>query len=167
MNWAHVHLIINHIPVIGVPIAFAVLAWGWGRRSKDVMKLGLMLITVISALTIAVYFSGEPAEEVVEGVAGVSESVIEEHEEAALFAAIGVSVVGILALSGLVAFRDREISPRYTALLLTLTLVTTVILARTANLGGEIRHSEIRAQTVAEASSLEMGHDGPIVPEDR
>src|SRR5215217_3565000 len=35
MTWAHVHLALNHVPVIGLPIAVLLLAWALVRRSAE------------------------------------------------------------------------------------------------------------------------------------
>lgn len=44
-------------------------------------------------IAIGVYFTGEPAEELIEHLAGFSEPLVERHEEAALIATIGISVL--------------------------------------------------------------------------
>ena len=38
MNWAHLHLALNHVPVIGLPIVLLLLAWAILRRSTELLK---------------------------------------------------------------------------------------------------------------------------------
>ena len=151
MNWAHAHLILNHEPVVGLLLVLPILAWGLARRSQDLLRAGLSLLVLLALLSLAVFFTGEPAEELVENLAGVSEPMIERHEEAALFATIALVVVGALSLAGLLSFRRRAIPLRLPAVLLLLSLVPAGAVAWTANLGGQIRHPEIRSAIVVDS----------------
>lgn len=68
-----------------------------------------------------------------EGLAGVSEPLLERHEEAAQLTTILVGILGVVALIGLVLTRRR--SPvRYGLLVLVLSVVPMASLARTASL---------------------------------
>ena len=61
---AHLHLVLNHIPVLGTMLfAPLVLVWGLLRRSRDVTQIGLLLAVLLAATTIPIYLTGEPAEE--------------------------------------------------------------------------------------------------------
>lgn len=81
MSGAHFHLILNHVPIVGLAIATIILAYGHFRREQSVISLALGLIVFLSLATIPVYLSGEPAEETIENLAGVSEELIDAHEE--------------------------------------------------------------------------------------
>jgi hypothetical protein len=160
MNWVHIHLLLNHLPVIGIVLVIPILAWGFGRRSEEVIRLGLVLLAALAAVTIVVYVTGEPAEEAAEGLAGVSESLIERHEEAALLATSAFAAIGALALGGLIRFRRRPIPRRFAALVLALALIPAGMVGWTANLGGQIRHTEIRPGVPAESSPVASGAVG-------
>jgi predicted phage tail protein len=98
---------------------------------------------LLAVVAVIVFFTGEPAEEAVEYLAGVSHDVVERHEEAALVATVGMGVLGAAALLVLFWFR-RHIVPRalvMTSLLATLGL--SGVMGYVANLGGQIRHTEI------------------------
>ena len=87
-----------------------------------------------------------PAEETVEHLAGVSEAIIEQHEGAALTALIGATLLGAVSLGGLLAFRrSKTVAKTLVTVALFGSLVVSGLMAWTANLGGQIRHSEIRA----------------------
>ena len=83
MNLAHLHLALNHIPVIGIPLALVVLVYGILRTEANVQKLALMLLSTLGVITLGVYLTGEPAEKTIEHLPGIAESLIERHEDAA------------------------------------------------------------------------------------
>jgi uncharacterized membrane protein len=146
MNLAHVHLLLNHFPVIGVVFGFLFLAYAVTKESEELKKTSLGFFVLIAILALPVYFTGEPAEEVVKDLPGVTESVIEEHEEAALIALIAVEVLGVIALGGLFFFRGSTSLPSwFIKASLVLSLISVGLMAWTANLGGQVRHVEIRS----------------------
>jgi hypothetical protein len=102
-----------------------------------------------------VFLTGEPAEEAVEGVAGVSESMIHPHEEAAEAALIVTGIAGVMALVALGAYRRRSLPRWLTGAAFTAALVSTTMLGWAANLGGRIRHTEIGG-TAAASSGEEV-----------
>jgi uncharacterized membrane protein len=152
MTWAHFHLMINHFPVMGSFIAALLLAAAVVRRNDVLARWSLGIFVFMAIAAVAVYFTGEPAEEIVEGVAGVSQRSIETHEEAALTATIMLSGFGLLAFGGLLAFRRSAALPRtFSIVCLLLSLAPLAALTYTANAGGRIRHTEIAAAVVQQA----------------
>jgi hypothetical protein len=145
MNWAHVHLLINHVPVIGVLGILLVFVYGLARKSDEVKLLGLGLFVLIALITIAVYLTGGAAENMVKNLPGVTQSSIGTHEEMALLALVLMELLGVVALGGLFLFRKSGAFPQwYIALLLVIALASAGVVGLTANLGGQIRHTEIR-----------------------
>jgi hypothetical protein len=153
MNGAHLHLAVNHLPVILVPVAIGVLAWAVLRKSTDLTSVGLGLLVIAAVLGGGVFLTGEPAEKVVEDLPGISKAAIEAHEEAAEVAAIVTGLAGLLGLGGLIVGRGgRQVTTWLLAATLIVALAAAGLMARAANLGGHIRHSEIAAaRTIDEA----------------
>lgn len=147
MDLVHLHLMLNHVPVLGVVFAFVVGIIGFLFKSKAVTRVALGMLVFSAIIAVPVYLTGEPAEEVVENLAGVSEAVIEQHESAAVLSLILACVTGGLALLTLLLGRLRtsRLPEFLAATTLFAALVTTGSMLWTANLGGQIRHSEIRA----------------------
>lgn len=83
MTAAHLHLILNHLPIIGIPISFFVLLYGLMTREKKIVSLALVMTALFAICSIPVYLSGEPAEEIVKTLPGMCEELIEAHEDAA------------------------------------------------------------------------------------
>lgn len=143
MNYSHLHLLLNHIPVVGIPLALCFLAYGYAWKNEGAQKFALVSLVALAALTLPTYFTGEPAEELVEHLPGVAESFIESHEEAAEVALIFTLITGVAASATLWLGRARLV--RYTVLgTMLAALVATLSLGYVANLGGKIRHTEIR-----------------------
>lgn len=150
MDALHIHLLLNHFPVIGTIIGIALLILGFISKSDAIKRGSLALFFGIALLAIPVYLTGEPAEERVEESVGVSKALIEEHEETVMPALIAMEVTGFIALIGLfVSFRIAKYANVSFAAALILSLVTSGLMARTANLGGQIRHTEIGSGVAA------------------
>ncbi len=145
MNWAHAHLIINHLPVMGAVFALLLLIWGMARKSEEVRQAALWSMVLTGLAAGAAYLTGSYAGDLVENLPGVSAVRISTHEDAALLALIAAIAAGVLALAGLwLARRGRSI-PRWCVLgCLVLGLATGALMARAANYGGEIRLPEAR-----------------------
>lgn len=99
MNPAHLHIILNHIPVIGVPFGAVLLMYGYVRRSTEIKRASLLVFVFMALITIPTFLSGKAAEDMVEHLPGVTESTIESHEEAATIALIATAMLGVLALA--------------------------------------------------------------------
>lgn len=151
MSGAHLHLILNHIPVLGAVFGLLLLSYGVWKRNDGVVRASLGSLAVVGLAGLAAYLTGEPAEELVEHLPGISESILERHEDAAYLATIGGGVVGLIALAGLLFHRARPVGSGFSAVMLLLTLGSFGGMAWTANLGGQIRHAEIRSGQTADA----------------
>lgn len=145
MSLAHVHLALNHVPVMGVLFAGVLLAIGVVRANPPLQRLALGFLLAFALTAVPVYLTGQSAEHLAERLPGVSEAAIDRHEDAARLSLIAVEVLGAGALLGLAAFRRASIPRAFALGLLGLTLATTGLFGWTGYVGGEIRHPEIRA----------------------
>jgi hypothetical protein len=145
MNLVHLHLILNHVPVFGVVFGLALLSFAAFRNSRELTRISLGLFVVIALATIPLYFTGEPSENAVENLPGVAKPIIEQHESAAAIAFGGAIALGVGGLAGLLLGRGQREVPRWVrSSVLCLALIAAGLMFWTANLGGQIRHSEIR-----------------------
>jgi hypothetical protein len=143
MNGAHLHLVLNHLPIMGTMIGFLVLAAATVLRNGGAKKAGLGVLVLAAAGGVPTYLSGEPAEEIVETLSHVHESFVHEHEEWGLRGLIMSLITGVIALAGLVFYRgSRDIPRAWTLVTLVVALASSGILAWTGVLGGRIHHEE-------------------------
>lgn len=157
ISFVHVHLILNHIPIVGLGIALLLLLLAEVWRDSGLARAGWIVLAVAAALAIPAYLTGEPAEEAIEHLPGVVEDLIETHEERALIALIITILGGILGLASLWTAYARGRTPRLLALAtLLVVLVGAGTMAWTGNAGGKIRHPEIRAAITPAAGGAEL-----------
>ncbi|MDX1438825.1 MAG: hypothetical protein R3284_02875 [Rubricoccaceae bacterium] len=142
MNGAHLHLLLNHFPIIGVIFACGIGGFALMISNQAVLRVALWLIVLSGALALPTYLTGEPAEEIVEEF-GANHDFLEAHEDMGKLAAIGTGMVGALALFGLIWFRKKEISRLFSVLVLAAAVFVGGLLVYTGNLGGKIMHPEL------------------------
>lgn len=151
LSAAHLHLVLNHIPVLGTMLfAPLVLLWGLVRQSRDVSQIGLLLTVLLAVTAIPIYLSGEPAEEQLENQPWFDKQRVEAHEERAEAGLIAVLVTGAAALGALWLGRGGQPHRRGIIALVLIGLVVSAVLFALAALdGGQIRHDEIRPTAAA------------------
>jgi len=168
---SHVHLLLNHVPTVGTAIAIALLIVSFVRQSDELKRVALEAFFVIALLTIPAYTSGLAAQIQIQDLPGVSTVLIEAHEDAALWSFIFMQLTGGFAWYALWKRRRTGGQARTSMVaIVLLSALTMAMTARTANLGGEIRHPEIAAaageavlaQEVAE-SEAQLDTDPPFL----
>ncbi len=145
MNDAHLHLVVNHLPII-IPIAaVVVLVAGFILKSEVVKRVSYFLFLVAAICTMPAFATGEGAEEVAEGLPGVTEHLIHEHEEKAEGFAILNYLLGLISLVGIWASWKQKQFAKWIAIVVFLFAIVVIIKGREVGTsGGEIRHTEIR-----------------------
>lgn len=157
MSPAHLHLLVNHLPVFAPALALPILLGALWARSRGAWTSGVLLLVIGALGAVAADQSGEGAEDWVEEQPGVREAAIHAHEEAAEGAVIVSLVTGAVALAGWwLARRDAWQRPAIGA--------TTVaaaasfgMMALAGSSGGEIRHA---AEMGADAAAGGLVSDG-------
>jgi hypothetical protein len=66
MDATHVHLLTNHIPILGSFFTFALLMVGMLIKNRTVEIVALSTLLVVTLGTVPAYLSGEEAEHAVE-----------------------------------------------------------------------------------------------------
>ena len=83
MNDAHLHMVVNHFPIIGSIFGLGILIISIILKNKTVQNVsyGLFIISaVFGAVSMA---TGEGAEEIVENLPNITHQIVHEHEEMA------------------------------------------------------------------------------------
>ena len=148
MSQAHLHLLLNHFPIIGTVLGAAMLAIAVTRKNSELAKLAFGFFTLLAGISILVYLTGGSAEEAVERLPGFSEALVERHEDAALIATIAIGSVGAVTAMLLLRFRSRLLPRPIVSAVLVAAVGVAGLMGYTANLGGQIRHTEIRSSVV-------------------
>lgn len=162
MSGAHIHLLLNHIPVLGVVFGLLIFLVAIVRQNPETVRIALGLFVLAGLASIMVFLTGEPAEELVEDLPDVMHAIVETHEEAGLIALIFAVTLGVVSLIEMFVFRQGL--PKWAVRgTLVLALVVGGVLAWTANLGGQISHPEIRNEAaITYGVDAASGHAGAV-----
>lgn len=160
MDQTHLHLIITHLPIFGSILGAMVLAYGLATKTQQTSIAAYLVLIISSIGGFISHQTGEAAEETVEHIQGISETLIHEHEESAETALIAMIVLGLFSLLALFfAYRKSSYSFSLAWMTLFISLAGFGIVARTGYLGGQIRHTEINSATPVQENQRDDGND--------
>lgn len=170
MNAPHIHLLINHLPIIGLIIGVLVLIIGLFSKKQLVSSVGLWITIISGFSSYPTMYSGGASEhyfEENEGKYCVSEVLIHEHEESAELAFWPCIITGIFAGLALIGNRKGHKHTRKAEIGVVFIGIISIILIGKAGLtGGQIRHPEISNCCSAEESGMScegmLGHEGCV-----
>jgi uncharacterized membrane protein len=156
MNPVHLHLLLNHFPTVGFSIGLGLFLVGLVAKRDELQRVSLVIFFLTAALTITTYVSGSDAQEALKETPDLPMSLISAHEAAALLAFTCMQVTGFFSWLALWTWRGASRVAKWNlAVVLILAIVSFGLMAQAANIGGEIRHSEIQstAEKVAVANA--------------
>jgi uncharacterized membrane protein len=163
MNWAHVHLLLNHFPTIGMVVGLGVFILAIASKSDDLKRASLGIFFFISLLSIPAFVTGTSAKLALDKAPEVSKGMIDTHETAAFEGLWVMELTGILAWLGLWQYRRLSRVPQGTiAAVLLAAVVTFGLMSRAALIGGEIRHPEIRTGPIPTVGPTVALAGGPV-----
>ncbi len=148
-NSAHLHLMVNHLPVLGFLFSWGLLLLGFLMRSSDVWRAGFLGMVFSAIFGVIAFFTGEGAEEIVEGLPTVAKGFLEQHEsvaKTAMYVGVGAGIVSLVAF--LHSLRRPEALRAWGVLGLLVGLVSSGVFGYTAFLGGKVNHPEIRSSGI-------------------
>ena len=159
MNFAHLHLLLNHFPIIGTMVGLGLFLISLGGKNEDLRRASLIIFPAMALLGILTFFSGTGAQGAIKKLPGVSEALIERHQGAAMLAFLFMEITGALSLTGLWKLHGTSRQARWNwnmSAVLFFSIVTVGLMARVGNTGGDIRHPEISSgqEAVAEGSMM-------------
>jgi uncharacterized membrane protein len=144
MNASQIHLALNHVPLFFSITGCLILLYGFIRKADSLKFLSLYFMIAAALFTIPVYLTGEGTEEMVEELPGISERLIERHEEMARIGLIVIIIAGIAASIALLTRKKPALLKSALVLCAFLSFISFGVMAQTAHLGGQIRHSELK-----------------------
>jgi uncharacterized membrane protein len=144
VNLAHLHLLLNHFPTVGLAIGLGLLLASLLKESEDLKQASFVAFFLLGLLAIPAYLTGSAAQIVLQNQPDVSQQVMAAHQDAALLALILMEITGFVAWIALWRFRRWHQTG-----ILVLAIVTFGLMASAANIGGHIRHPEILVEGTA------------------
>ncbi len=142
MDQTHLHLITNHLAIIGTLFAGIVLLIGLISNTVQTRVAAFILMLISSIGGYITFKTGHEAEETVEHMKGISEYVIEQHEEFAEKALWFIFLLFIASLVGLYAGKKKLPSEKKISwIILMVSFISFAIFAWTGYLGGQIMHA--------------------------
>lgn len=150
MNDAHLHMVVNHFPIIGTIFGLGILITGIVLKNNSVKTVAYVLFIVAAIFAAFSMGTGEGAEELVEDMPSVGKQIIHEHEELAETLALVLYATGVLSLLSFYFLIKKIVFEKYTSILVVIIAILGVFFAKQVGTsGGEIRHTEIRANATA------------------
>ena len=168
MNGAYQHLVINHVPVVGYPIIFLILAAGVIHKSRDLVRAGLAGLVLLAIVSTLALRTGGPAAGVLFHYPNVTvvRQAVHEHAEAgekATYTAWGIGVLAFIAFG--LSIKNGSAPGALVILILLGALVVSVAYGRVGHLGGLIRHPEIESTPAAPPAGAQA--PAPALPAGR
>jgi uncharacterized membrane protein len=155
MTDAHLHLVVNHFPIIGTILGFGVLFAGIALKNNTVKNVSYTLFVVAAIFAALSMGTGEGAEEMVEHMPNIGKKIIHEHEEIAEKLAIVLYVLGVVSLLGLYTnIKNHTKAKLISYVVLVIAAIGIYLAQKAGTTGGEIRHTEIRANATDTINSL-------------
>ena len=151
MDPAQLHLLVNHLPMLGAFLAIPLLALAiWRRREPWVLGAAALVLLFGAAGAIVAENSGKQAEQAIEQLAGVSEDLVHEHADRAqqatpLAVTTALAGLGVLGMS----LRRGDVHPLAAGMVLIMAVVTTGAMVWVGQSGEVIRHDEVRNGALA------------------
>jgi hypothetical protein len=146
--------------MVGVLIGILILVAGFMLKKLEVKRTALGVFVFSSIAAIFAYFSGEGAEEAVEHLSGISETLIHTHEEYADYFFTLTLVLGGLSIVGFIAdLKKFKYFQQIAILILVVALADGLLAKYVGTSGGEIRHTEIRGQSPIINLQMETNSD--------
>jgi uncharacterized membrane protein len=156
MNEAHWHLVVNHFPIIGTIFGLGILIAGLVLKNKTSVNTAYVIFIVAAIFALASMSTGEGAEEMVEDLPSVGDQIIHEHEEMAEKLALVLYILAGFSIIGLVLnIKNHSKAKLVTYLVLIISVVAVILGKETGTTGGEVRHTEIRANATPNAITNE------------
>ena len=154
---AHLHVALNHIPIIGLAVACIPVLIGILFHSRAALASGLLAVILCAGTMPAIIETGEAAQEsfvdgsIEPGMDAAGKEAFREHSGRANFTAPIVYAAGILALAALITLIKFPRQAAWGSWAVLLGVAFSIALSIwTAEAGGRIRHPEFRPGNVQE-----------------
>ncbi len=144
MNAAHLHLMFNHLPIVGLGFAILFNLLAILRKSEELIRLSCWFYILVGLLSVLAILTGDGAGEIIKTYPGISNDAIENHETWGYILFYGLIAVGAGSLAALWFSRKDTMHLKKVNLAALILSVLLLVFAYQAGVsGGKIRHPEI------------------------
>jgi uncharacterized membrane protein len=157
-NFAHLHLLLNHFPIIGTMVGLGLFVLSFIEKNQDLRRASYIVFAAMALIAIPTFLTGYSAWILIKGPGLNADPLIARHQGSAMLSFWFMEFTGAFALVGLWQTQRLSRLPRWNvAAVLVLSVFTVALMARTGNTGGDIKHEELR-----DASAKTVVTEGPI-----
>lgn len=165
MSGVHLHLLVNHAPILGAYFAVLLLLASYRWAPDTLARTALVVLVGVALAAAASNYSGEAAEDAVRRLPGVQRAIVHDHEEMGEWAFRAAVLVGIAAIVALARTRRTVLPGGVRAGFTVAAIVVGGFMGYVGLLGGRIRHTEVRpGATAADAAVVESLPPRPPLP---
>ena len=158
MNFVHMHLLLNHFPVIGSIIGFGLFLISFFGKNDVLRRASLIIFAAMALIAIPTFATGKGAQLMLKDKPGVSDAFMQRHEGAAMLALWFLEATGAFSLAGLWQIHYRARMARWNlAAVFIFSLLAVGLMVRTGNTGGQISHTEVRPSQEATPTEGTVG----------
>jgi len=144
MDALQIHLLLNHVPIIGALVALLVVVVGHFAHNKAIGITGLAMYFVMALAVVPTYLSGEPAEERIENIAGIQKSVIEAHEDMATISLwIMLAAAAFAGASFYAQWKSMSSAKLLSTVFIVVAIGAFIHIGLTGHEGGKIRRPDL------------------------
>jgi hypothetical protein len=145
-SMAHIHLLVNHFPIIGSYFVAIMFFIALIFKNVFLQKVSLWFFAGCAIFTAIAFASGGGTKAAVQGLPQASTSMIAAHEQAANYGLGIMFIAGVLSLGGIILYSKKPTLPFYYRVsIVVVLLVGIAVLSYVGFLGGQIMHTEIRS----------------------
>lgn len=153
MNDAHLHLILNHFPIIGVIFGFGILLVGLILGNNTIKNVAYLLFVVAAIFAFFSVQTGGGAAHIVKNIPDTGKEIkkaIHNHAELAEKFALLLYALALISLVGLyLNIKNHSQAVLVSYIVFAIAAASVFIATEVGSLGGEIRHTEIKAETTS------------------
>ena len=157
MNIAHLHLLLNHFPILGSIFGTVILGVGLLLKRTDMKRIGLAFFIFAGLAIIPVVLTGDGAGEVLKNhhvEQGNLTSIHEEYGETLVWTCIALGLLSLFAFY--LEVTQKSFARMVMIGILVLSIANGYLLKLTGTSGGQIRHTELRdSVAISPASNAE------------
>lgn len=154
MNDVHLHLLVNHFPIIGLFFGFLILLFGILKNNPTLKSTTYIIFIFCTIMGKISMMTGGKAAQMTKTIEEISRDHIRTHAGDASLFMKPLYILGLVSIFGLVSIVKKRESEKFVSYCVILIAAICMFLSKNVGTsGGEIRHIEIRENTNISSAS--------------